>query len=530
MKFQRLTILASAVILGLGLSSGAYAFSAEMTKSYSQGDKASFLAGAHNQKGISCQMCHTTDKVSDSETEINKQCVMCHEPNALVKKTEKPHQPNPHKSHLGDVQCTACQSGHTPSVAYCTNCHDFPSMKDMKFGKGAKPASQYEDLTKYDNAKPERTETTDILVVGSGAAGFVAAFTAQEAGVKNIIMVEKMAVPGGNSQLAAGGMNAAGTPYQKEKGIEDNAKLMFEDTMKGGKNVSNPELAKILAERSADSIKWLADRGAVLSHVGRGGGASAARMHGPAGGVFVGPYLSKFFRDHAKETNLDLRLNSKMVKLYTDDKGNVTGANLLGSHINASGNTVILGEGTVVNGNVTAVVGANAELARSSGGEFSSTYGDNRVVMNNATVSGTVCAVSSDSGSLPVDVQTAGNTLVLAGHNEAGSIEGFESLDLTLSEQNKDQSVLTLTGGESTISGSTIVIRGAEVLEQGKLIEAVDGANLSVTDATVELRGTFIKKVAQNVDFTVTEGEGNGFTNSASGAIASPMSRASIST
>lgn len=35
MKFQRLTILASAVILGLGLSSGAYAFSAEMTKSYS---------------------------------------------------------------------------------------------------------------------------------------------------------------------------------------------------------------------------------------------------------------------------------------------------------------------------------------------------------------------------------------------------------------------------------------------------------------------------------------------------------------
>ena len=191
---------------------------------------------------------------------------------------------------------------------------------------------------------------------------------------------------------------------------------------------------------------------------------------------------------------------------------NVTGANLLGSHINASGNTVILGEGTVVNGNVTAVVGANAELARSSGGEFSSTYGDNRVVMNNATVSGTVCAVSSDSGSLPVDMQTAGNTLVLAGHNEAGTIAGFETLDLTLSEQNKTQSVLTLTDGESTLSDATIVIRGADVLEQGKLIEAIDNASLSVTDATVELRGTFIKKVAQNVDFTVTEGEGNGLT------------------
>ena len=192
--------------------------------------------------------------------------------------------------------------------------------------------------------------------------------------------------------------------------------------------------------------------------------------------------------------------------------GDVTGANLQGSHINADGNTVILGEGTVVNGNVTAVVDANGVLARSSGGEFSSTYNNNRVVMNNATVTGAVSGVSSNSGSLPVDMQAAGNTLVLAGHNEAGTIAGFETLDLTLSEQNKDQSVLTLTGGESTISGSTIVIRGAEVLEQGKLIEAVDGANLSVTDATVELRGTFIKKVAQNVDFTVTKGEGNGLT------------------
>jgi len=193
-------------------------------------------------------------------------------------------------------------------------------------------------------------------------------------------------------------------------------------------------------------------------------------------------------------------------------KGAVTGANLQGSHINAGGNTVILTEGTVVDGNVTAVDGANAGSMRFLGGDYSSVYSNNRVVMNNATVTGAVSGMSSDSGSLPVDMQTAGNTLVLAGHNEAGTIAGFETLDLTLPEQNKTQSVLTLTGGKSTLSDATIVIRGAEVLEQGKLIEAVDGANLSVKDATVELRGTFIKKVAQNVDFTVTEGEGNGLT------------------
>lgn len=193
-------------------------------------------------------------------------------------------------------------------------------------------------------------------------------------------------------------------------------------------------------------------------------------------------------------------------------KGDVTGANLQGSHINAGGNTVILTEGTVVDGNVTAVDGANAGSMRFLGGDYSSVYSNNRVVMNNATVTGAVSGMSSDSGSLPVDMQTAGNTLVLAGHNEAGTIAGFETLDLTLSEQNKTQSVLTLTDGKSTLSYATIVIRGADVLDQGKLIEATQNASLSVTNATVELRGTFIKKVAQNVDFTVTEGEGNGLT------------------
>ena len=193
-------------------------------------------------------------------------------------------------------------------------------------------------------------------------------------------------------------------------------------------------------------------------------------------------------------------------------KGDVTGANLQGSHINAGGNTVILTEGTVVDGNVTAVDGANAGSMRFLGGDYSSVYSNNRVVMNNATVTGAVSGMSSDSGSLPVDMQTAGNTLVLAGHNEAGTIAGFETLDLTLSEQNKTQSVLTLTHGESTLSDATIVIRGADVLEQGKLIEAIDNARLSVTEATVELRGTFIKKVAQNVDFTVESGEDNALT------------------
>ena len=304
-------------------------FDAARVKSHMSGDKSKFLAGAHGQKGVGCVSCHDSKTVDDSERAINQKCTSCHGDLAKVA-TRTAGDINPHQSHLGQINCTACHTGHEASVAYCSNCHDFKDMK-ISHNNGAKPKSQREKLDSFDASQPTRTETTDILVVGSGAAGFTAALSAVESGVK-VVMVEKMAVPGGNSQLAAGGMNAAGTPYQKAKGIQDNAELMYQDTLKGGKNLANPELVRILADRSAESIQWLADRGAVLDHPGRGGGASAARMHGPTGGSFVGPYLSAFFRQQVADKAIDLRLNSKMVKLVTDKSGAVTGAIIRGKH------------------------------------------------------------------------------------------------------------------------------------------------------------------------------------------------------
>ena len=307
-------------------------FNADLSKQYMSGDKAAYLAGVHTKKGLDCAACHTTNVISDSETEINKQCVICHGSLEQMGAETSTQSPNPHKSHIGQMQCTACHSGHVPSVAYCTNCHDFPSLNKMKQGVSGLKAKFTDDLSKYEGLKPVKVEKTDLLIVGSGAAGFTASMVAREAGVKNLIMIEKMAVPGGNSQLAAGGMNAAGTKFQRQAGIEDNPQLMFDDTMKGGKNVSNPDLVKVLADKSNESIEWLDKHGATLSHVGQGGGSSAARMHGPAGGAFVGPYLSKFFRDEAAKSNLDLRLNTKLVKLIKGHNGEITGALVKGKH------------------------------------------------------------------------------------------------------------------------------------------------------------------------------------------------------
>lgn len=90
--------------------------------------------------------------------------------------------------------------------------------------------------------------TTDVVVVGAGGAGFSAAIEAKEQGAK-VILIEKNAVVGGNTSYATGGLNAAETSVQKTNEIEDSVELFIEDTMKGGKNLNDPELVKVLAER-----------------------------------------------------------------------------------------------------------------------------------------------------------------------------------------------------------------------------------------------------------------------------------------
>jgi fumarate reductase flavoprotein subunit len=46
----------------------------------------------------------------------------------------------------------------------------------------------------------------DIVVIGAGGAGYSAAVTAHDAGAK-VIVLEKMPITGGNTQIASGGMN-----------------------------------------------------------------------------------------------------------------------------------------------------------------------------------------------------------------------------------------------------------------------------------------------------------------------------------
>ena len=282
-----------------------------------------FLADTHAKKQINCEACHGTGgaAVDDNEQPVNMNCIKCHGASSELAKKATGHI-NPHKSHLGEINCTTCHHGHALSKAYCLNCHDFAMNIPSAGGMGnpmAKPASQ------------KAVEQTDIVVIGAGAAGMVAAITAHDAGAK-VIVLEKQPITGGNSMLAAGGMNAAGTKYQQEKGIKDSVELMIEDTMKGGNNLNDPELVKILAKNSAGSVDWITSLGADLGNVGRMAGASVDRRHGPKGGSAVGANIVDTLRKNAAERKIDVRVNSKVVKILEDAKGTVTGVQVEGKH------------------------------------------------------------------------------------------------------------------------------------------------------------------------------------------------------
>jgi len=292
-----------------------------------------YLDAIHGRKDLSCRACHDGKLVpDDSETRENAACVQCHGSLEKLAPNIKEHI-NPHKSHLGQIACTTCHHGHSASKPYCLNCHTFNMKIPGALADAEKKPERKPTAVAPEVAVPKdiRFEKTDIVVIGSGAAGMVSAITAHDMGAK-VIILEKQPITGGNSMLAAGGMNAAGTRFQKEKGISDSPDLMYKDTMTGGKSLNDPALVRILADKSASSVEWLTGLGADLSDVGRLGGASVDRAHRPKGGTAVGAHIVNTLRKNVSVRRIDVRVNSKVVKILEDKSGKVTGVLVDGIH------------------------------------------------------------------------------------------------------------------------------------------------------------------------------------------------------
>ena len=129
--------------------------------------------------------------------------------------------------------------------------------------------------------------TADVAVIGAGGAGLSAAVEATNLGAK-VVVIEKMAMVGGNTIRAAGGLNAASTALQAAKGTKDSVEIAFYDTMKGGHWKNDPELVRTLVSGAASSVEWLLALGGDLRDDGLKEGASQPRTDRPTGGAIVG--------------------------------------------------------------------------------------------------------------------------------------------------------------------------------------------------------------------------------------------------
>lgn len=100
----------------------------------------------------------------------------------------------------------------------------------------------------------------DVIVIGTGGAGFAAATTAIEEGA-SVIMIDKAEYIGGNTVRAGGTLNAVDPERQNAIGIEDSVDNFYQNIMDAGDQKSNPELARVLAENSMSARQWLEDHG-----------------------------------------------------------------------------------------------------------------------------------------------------------------------------------------------------------------------------------------------------------------------------
>lgn len=209
------------------------------------------------------------------------------------------------------------------------------------------------ETTKVTDATIQRSNETDVVVIGGGGAGITAAIAAHEKGAK-VILIEKTSMLGGNTNYATGGINAADTKIQKALGIKDSPELYFADTMKGGKQKNNKDLVKVLTTNSSGIIDWLVERGVDLSEVSISGGQSVKRIHRPTGGVAVGPVIVEGLSKILEKDKIDVRYSEEVTEILKE-KNRVTGVKVKTSN----GEYSIKAKAVVI---ATGGFGANPEM------------------------------------------------------------------------------------------------------------------------------------------------------------------------
>ena len=99
-----------------------------------------------------------------------------------------------------------------------------------------------------------KTETTDVVIIGSGVAGLSAALAAAPS---LVTVLTKTAFGDGNSTWAQGGLAAA-------VGSDDSPARHADDTVSVGVGLNNDEAVRVLTVEGADRARQLVGLGAAF--------------------------------------------------------------------------------------------------------------------------------------------------------------------------------------------------------------------------------------------------------------------------
>ncbi|MCD8552836.1 FAD-dependent oxidoreductase [Seleniivibrio sp.] len=194
----------------------------------------------------------------------------------------------------------------------------------------------------------EKIYNVDVCVVGAGAGGTTAAVSAQEAGLKTILL-EKMPFTGGAGNFMEGSF-AAESFMQKQAKIPLTKEQAFNNIMKYHHWKSNAELTKAFVDESSKTIQWVWDHGVHYKEV------KSAFKDNPLKTWHIYPTAGAYFIRHMVNTFLDeggtLLLETPGKQLLFDKNGKISGVlaeNYKGETIQINAKYVVLATGGYAN-------------------------------------------------------------------------------------------------------------------------------------------------------------------------------------
>lgn len=143
----------------------------------------------------------------------------------------------------------------------------------------------------------------DIVIIGGGPAGISAAIAAKEAGVENVILIEKLDILSGNGKFDMNFFDLFNSEAQKAAGTEYTKEMFLEAKKNAG---NTPERLQAWADTTEELDAWLRSFGVTLNH-NYGGGTN----HMAEADAYAGEHIQDGMEKRLRELGVDVRIGTK---------------------------------------------------------------------------------------------------------------------------------------------------------------------------------------------------------------------------